>query len=72
MRTRKSRSAASSMRLPTRAENAASRSTSRAGIRWVAALTVVSRMNRSGMPWASAASVAIRVAEISGFGDTRS
>jgi hypothetical protein len=51
---------------------AASRRTSRAGTRWVAALSVVSSTKRGGIAWVSAASVAMRAAEMSGLGDTRS
>ncbi len=72
MRTRKLRKAASSIRLPTRALNAASRSSARSGIRWVAALIVVSSTNRAGIPCTRAASVAMRRAEMSALGDTRS
>ncbi len=73
IRTRKALSASTSSRWSTRAVKLASRRTSRAGTRWVAALSVVSRMIRLvGRPWASAASVAIRVADTSALGDTRS
>ncbi len=60
------------MRFPTRATKAAPFSTSRAGVRWVAAFSVVSRMKRPGIPCASPASVAIRAAAISACGLTRS
>ena len=72
MRTRNLRSASSSILEFTRAENAASFRTSRAGTRCMAALSVVSKMNCCGSPCTKAASVAIRAAEISAFGDTRS
>ncbi len=45
---------------------------SRAGTRCVAAFSVVSSTNCSGIPCTSPASVAIRAAEISALGDTRS
>jgi hypothetical protein len=72
MRTRKVRRPASSIREPTRAVKAASRRTSRAGRRWVAAVIVVSSTKRGGIAWVSAASVAMRAAEMSGLGETRS
>jgi transcription-repair coupling factor (superfamily II helicase) len=62
----------SATRMATRAVKAASASTSRAGTRWAAAFSVVSRTKRSGMSWTSAASVAMRVAEMSALGETRS
>ena len=72
MRTRKSRSAASSMRWPTRAAKPAPFSVARAGTGWVIALSVVSRTSGPLRPCASAVSVAIRSAEISAAGPTRS
>ena len=72
MRTRKSRSAASSMRWSMRAENPAPRSTSRDGTLWVRADSVVSSTNLPVNPCASAVSVAIRVDETSAAGDIRS
>ncbi len=60
------------MRRPTAAVKLAAASTARAGIRCVAALIVVSTTAGRPNPAASAASVAIRVAAISGFGEMRS
>ena len=60
------------MRRPTCALKADCFSTVRAGTFCVAAFSVVSSTNCDGIPCTSAASVAIRVAEMSAFGDTRS
>jgi hypothetical protein len=60
------------MRPPTSAAKAEARSRSRGGTYCVAAFSVVSRMKRPDSPAASVASVAMRAAETSGLGDTRS
>ena len=60
------------MRPPTSAVKLAAASTSRAGTRWVAALTVVRIAAGREKPAASAASVAMRRAAISAPGEMRS
>jgi hypothetical protein len=72
MRTRYARSPASSIRPPTVAVKLDSRSTARGGTRCVAALTVVRITAGRSNPAASAASVAMRCAEISELGEIRS
>ena len=73
IRARKPRSPASSMRSPTRADQLAPATTSRAGRRCSAAFSVVSRTKGPRIaPCANAASVAMRVAWMAPAGDTRS
>jgi len=72
MRTRKARRSASSIRPPTSAVKAEALSRSRGGTYWVAAFSVVKSTKRPESPAASVASVAMRVAETSGCGETRS
>ena len=72
MRTRKALSASSSIRRPAVAAKVAPRSVSRDGASCMAAAAVVSSTKRVGIPWTSPARVAIRAAEMSARGDTRS
>ena len=72
MRTKNRLSAASSIRSPTAAAKAADCKTARAGTNWLAALSVVNTMKGPDSPPAKAASVAMRLAEISALGDMRS
>ena len=72
MRARYSRRASRSSGLPTSAVKEAARTTDFAGTRWAAAFSVVSTTARPGSPSASAASVAMRAAEMSALGLMRS
>ncbi len=72
MRASQAISASVSTCRPASAMKLASASVARGGTRWVTALRVASTTAGRSKPCASAASVAMRAAAISGLGETRS